>query len=93
MYTTTAPTSGPVLSFVLNVMSGFYGPGAEAVDDGRAEGSFRNWTLADKGLFMHRMVETLKHAYGRRANLGDPAFLRDDIVFRQVIQKLHFIYF
>jgi hypothetical protein len=88
-----------VLSFILNVMSGFYGSAAGATNadsngDGTAaaevdhpQGSFRNWTLEDQGLFMHRMVETLKHAYGRRANLGDPAFLKNDISFRQVLTK------
>ncbi|KAH8414868.1 hypothetical protein KR215_007592, partial [Drosophila sulfurigaster] len=51
LYTTPLPSSGPVLAFILNVMSELY--------------------ASDEGIYWQRVVETFKHAYGQRTNLGD----------------------
>ncbi|KAL7743538.1 hypothetical protein ACLKA6_013344 [Drosophila palustris] len=51
LYTTPLPSSGPILAFILNVMSDLY--------------------TDDEGIYWQRVVETFKHAYGQRTNLGD----------------------
>ncbi|KAH8295877.1 hypothetical protein KR044_001284, partial [Drosophila immigrans] len=51
MYTTPLPSSGPILAFILNVMS--------------------ELNESDEGIYWQRVVETFKHAYGQRTNLGD----------------------
>ncbi|KAM8718012.1 hypothetical protein ACLKA7_004681 [Drosophila subpalustris] len=51
LYTTPLPTSGPILAFILNVLSKLY--------------------TDDEGIYWQRVVETFKHAYGQRTNLGD----------------------
>ncbi|KAH8386387.1 hypothetical protein KR093_000174, partial [Drosophila rubida] len=51
LYTTPLPSSGPILAFILNVMSELY--------------------ASDEGVYWQRVVETFKHAYGQRTNLGD----------------------
>lgn len=51
LYTTPLPSSGPILAFILNVMSELYSE--------------------NEGIYWQRVVETFKHAYGQRTNLGD----------------------
>ncbi|XP_030379044.1 scoloptoxin SSD14 [Scaptodrosophila lebanonensis] len=55
LYTTPLPSSGPLLAFILNVMS--------ELNTEKSE------------IFWQRTIETFKHAYGQRTNLGD--FLND----------------
>lgn len=51
LYTTPLPSSGPVLAFILNVMSELYSD--------------------NEGIYWQRVIESFKHAYGQRTNLGD----------------------
>uniref|UniRef100_A0A1A9X248 Gamma-glutamyltransferase n=1 Tax=Glossina brevipalpis TaxID=37001 RepID=A0A1A9X248_9MUSC len=81
LYTTPLPTSGAVLAFILNVMSGLY--------------------TENQDLYWHRVVESYKHAYGQRTNLGDlynepvdPKMIKDtfenliSVEFAQKIREL-----
>lgn len=45
------PSSGPVLAFILNVMSDLYSD--------------------NEAIYWQRVIESFKHAYGQRSNLGD----------------------
>ncbi|KAH7945038.1 hypothetical protein HPB49_005097 [Dermacentor silvarum] len=56
LFTTPAPTSGPVLAFVVSVLDNF-----------RHEGR-----IPDDTLSVHRLVEALKFGFARRFELGDP---------------------
>lgn len=62
IFTTPAPTSGPILLSILNILSGF----PDFVTSGPT------------GLNMHRFVEALKFGFGQRTELADPAFMHDD---------------
>ncbi|KAG0264980.1 hypothetical protein BG011_005736 [Mortierella polycephala] len=65
VYTTPAPTSGPVLISILNIL--------ELYDLGRYK--------ADANMEVHRLVEAMKFGYAQRTELGDPDFtdLKDKI--------------
>jgi gamma-glutamyltranspeptidase/glutathione hydrolase/leukotriene-C4 hydrolase len=62
VFTTPAPTSGPVLLSMLQVTDGF----ADWVKNG-----------ARSGLNVHRMVEAMKFSSSQRTRIGDPAFLNE----------------
>lgn len=51
LYTTPLPSSGAVLAFMFNVLTGLYTNSTET--------------------YWQRVIETFKHAYGQRTNLGD----------------------
>ncbi|XP_032594020.1 scoloptoxin SSD14 [Drosophila grimshawi] len=51
LYTSPLPSSGAVLTFMLNVMEPLY--------------------TSSRDKYYHRLMETFKHAYGHRTNLGD----------------------
>ncbi|XP_030567698.1 scoloptoxin SSD14 [Drosophila novamexicana] len=51
LYTSPLPSSGAVLTFILNVMEPMY--------------------TSSRDKYWHRLIETFKHAYGHRTNLGD----------------------
>ncbi|XP_037938420.1 glutathione hydrolase 1 proenzyme-like [Teleopsis dalmanni] len=51
LYTTPLPSSGPLIAFMLNVLSERY--------------------TEDHDIYWQRVIETFKHAYGQRSNLGD----------------------
>ena len=59
VYTTHAPTSGPVLLSILNMLS--------LIPDFATGGA--------TSLNLHRFVETLKFGFGQRTELADPAFM------------------
>ncbi|CAF1456445.1 unnamed protein product, partial [Didymodactylos carnosus] len=59
-YTTHAPSSGPLLVFILNILQGY---------KVQPDESQRTDTNA---LFYHRLVEAFKFAYAARSELGDP---------------------
>lgn len=61
VFTTPAPTSGPILLSLLQVTSGF--------KDWISRG-------AHDGLNVHRMIEAMKFGAAQRTRLGDPAFLK-----------------
>ncbi|XP_059154521.1 glutathione hydrolase 1 proenzyme-like, partial [Physella acuta] len=58
-----APSGGPVLSFILNVLDGYYLT-PEDVN-----------TVEKRALNYHRMIETFKFAYAKRTALGDDSFI------------------
>lgn len=76
-FTTHAPSSGPILIFILNILRGighfpsvlfppffrFQGYNVSADD-------LKNTTTAS--LFYHRLIESFKFAYAKRSELGDP---------------------
>lgn len=58
LYSVPPPGSGAVLGFILNILKNY-------LDLNDATNSIINW---------QRVVESFKHAYGRRTQLGDPRF-------------------
>ncbi|UZJ53246.1 hypothetical protein CBS101457_002566 [Exobasidium rhododendri] len=60
VFTTPAPTSGPVLLSVLNILSGF-------------KHWTRDGPLS--GLSAHRIIEALKFGSAQRTRIGDPSFM------------------
>ena len=63
IYTPPPPSSGLMVSFIMNVMKGF---------DFEPESEMSNQTLS---LFYQRLIETFKHAYAKRSKLGDAEFI------------------
>ena len=60
-FTTQAPSSGPILTFILNILRGYNVDANE----------LKNTNTAS--LFYHRLIESFKFAFAKRAELGDPA--------------------
>ncbi|CAF1347032.1 unnamed protein product, partial [Rotaria sp. Silwood1] len=60
-YTTHAPTSGPILTFILNILQGY----------NVNENDLQRPTTSS--LFYHRLIEAFKFAYAKRSELGDPS--------------------
>ncbi|KAF1805007.1 gamma-glutamyltransferase [Mucor lusitanicus] len=71
IFTTSAPTSGPVLLNVLNLIE----PYNFAKDGGRTT------------LNMHRLVEAFKFGYAARTEMGDPAFTDIEERMEELISK------
>ena len=63
IYTLPPPSSGMLISFIVNIMKGFDFP---------SDSQMTNQTLS---LFFHRFIEASKHAFAKRTFLGDPAFV------------------
>lgn len=62
VFTSPAPTSGPVLLSVLNVLAGY----KDWIKDG-----------PEDGLSAHRFIESLKFASAQRTRIGDPTFMNE----------------
>lgn len=73
LYAVPPPSSGILVAFILKMMSGFKLKNEKLM------------TKEEKGLFYHRLVETLKHAYAKRSELGDRDFVNLDV--QRVIKK------
>ncbi|XP_063226983.1 glutathione hydrolase 1 proenzyme-like [Bacillus rossius redtenbacheri] len=77
LHTSPAPSSGPVLAHVLNVLEAF---NMTAADERGARG---------RVVFLHRLVEAFKHAFSKRPWLGDPGFVDMDEVMALLLSKAH----
>lgn len=60
VHTAQAPSSGPILTFILNILQGYH----------FHEDDLKQTTTA--ALFYHRLTEAFKFAYAKRSELGDP---------------------
>ncbi|CAF1072394.1 unnamed protein product [Adineta steineri] len=62
-FTTHAPSSGPILLFILNILRG-YNVSADDLKE-----------TSTAALFYHRLIETFKYAYAKRSELSDPSII------------------
>ncbi|CAF3773833.1 unnamed protein product, partial [Rotaria sordida] len=74
-YTTHAPTSGPILTFILNILQGYH----------THENDLQQSTTAS--LFYHRLIEAFKFAYAKRSELGDPSKINITELIRNLTSK------
>ncbi|CAF0969193.1 unnamed protein product [Rotaria magnacalcarata] len=74
-YTTHAPTSGPILTFILNILQGFQ------ID----QSDFK--TSNPSALFYHRLIEAFKFAYAKRSEIGDPYKINITELIRNLTSK------
>lgn len=81
MYISPPPTSGILLGFVMKILNG-YNFSADSIA-----------TVNNTILTYHRIVEAYKWAYGKRTQIGDPAFndltqLLQDLTSDEVAEKI-----
>ncbi|CAF3431756.1 unnamed protein product [Rotaria socialis] len=74
-YTTHAPTSGPILTFILNILQGFQSD----------QGNFK--ASNPSALFYHRLIEAFKFAYAKRSEIGDPSKINITELIRNLTSK------
>ncbi|KAF8924018.1 hypothetical protein BGZ58_002277 [Dissophora ornata] len=71
VYSSPAPTSGPALISMLNIL--------ERYNIGRVKG--------DTGVDAHRLVEAMKHGFAQRTELGDPDYTDLEAKIQNMISK------
>ncbi|XP_062870399.1 glutathione hydrolase 1 proenzyme [Trichomycterus rosablanca] len=75
MFVPNAPSSGPVLTLILNILNG-YNFTADSVSDSQK-----------RVLTYHRIVEVFKFAFAKRSMLGDPKFLNITEFIQNIMSK------
>ncbi|CAF1420449.1 unnamed protein product [Rotaria sordida] len=74
-FTSQAPSSGPILIFILNILQGY----------NMLENNFKN--MSTSALFYHRLIEAFKFAYAKRNELGDPSQININDLIRKLTSK------
>lgn len=102
--TTPAPTSGPIMMLILNIIEGFDEENiakvedfycAETSDCKLSSGSWKSPFSAqpdsfpESSLKLHHWIESMKHAYAARTELGDPSFVNISSFIEQIVDKQH----
>ncbi|CAG0913347.1 unnamed protein product [Notodromas monacha] len=80
LHTTPAPSSGPLMGFILNVVESFGTP-----NDSKP---FSEWNASDRITTAQRIIEAFKHTYGKRTLMGDPEFLQDNALFQEMLRNI-----
>lgn len=75
LLTAPPPASGAVVSLVLNIMDSFNMTCSQEVN------------INDRILSFHRFVESLKFAFAKRLDLGDPDFTNNSLVIDDMISQ------
>ncbi|KAK3550143.1 hypothetical protein QTP86_021080 [Hemibagrus guttatus] len=75
MFVPNAPSSGPILTFILNVLKG-YNLTSDSISN-----------TEKKTLTYHRIMEAFKFAYAKRSVLGDPKFLNISDFIQNITAK------
>ncbi|CAM6000911.1 unnamed protein product, partial [Sphagnum balticum] len=80
VFTLPPPSSGLMISFIMNVMKGFdFSP-------------VNNKNVSNQtqlNIFYHRLIETFKHAYAKRTFLGDSEFVNVSKVVDELTSESH----
>ncbi|CAF2653013.1 unnamed protein product [Rotaria sp. Silwood2] len=74
-FTTKAPSSGPILIFILNILRGY----------NILERDLKKTSTS--ALFYHRLIEAFKFAYAKRSELGDPSKINVTGLIRNLTSK------
>ena len=75
LLTVPPPASGAVVALVLNIMDSFNMTCSQEID------------INDRILNFHRFIESMKFAFAKRLDLGDPDFTNNSLVINEIISQ------